>query len=45
MSESRVNLVVSVWLKTDDVPAFESFERAAARVMAKHGGRIEAPLR
>ena len=41
MSESRVNLVVSLWLKKEDVAAFESFERAAASVMAKHGGRIE----
>jgi uncharacterized protein (DUF1330 family) len=40
-SESRVNLVVSLWLKTDDVAAFESFERAAAQVMAKHRGRID----
>jgi uncharacterized protein (DUF1330 family) len=42
---ARVNLVVSLWLKTDDVAAFESFERAAAQVMAKHGGRIEHVIR
>ena len=40
-----MNLVVSLWLKTDDVAAFESFERAAAQVMAKHGGRIEHVIR
>ena len=45
MSESRVNLVVSLWLKTDDVAAFEQFERAAALVMAKHGGRIDHVVR
>jgi len=26
----RVTLVVSVWLKTEDVAVFESFERSAA---------------
>ncbi len=45
MSESRANLVVSLWLKTDDVAAFEQFERAAALVMAKHGGRIDRVVR
>lgn len=40
-----VSLVVSLWLKSDDVAAFESFERAAARVMAKHGGRIDRVVR
>lgn len=40
-----MNLVVSLWLKTADVAAFESFERAAARVMAKHGGRIDQVIR
>jgi uncharacterized protein (DUF1330 family) len=44
-SESRVHLVVSLWLKTDDVAAFESFERSAARVMATHGGRIDRVIR
>jgi len=38
---SSVSLVVSVWLKGDDVAGFEAFERAAAEVMAQHGGRIE----
>ena len=40
-----VCLVVSLWLKSDDVAAFESFERAAAQVMAKHGGRIDQVIR
>jgi len=40
-----VNLVVSLWLRHDDVAAFESFERAAASVMAKHGGRIAHVVR
>jgi len=41
----RVNVVVSLWLGTDDVAAFESFECAAAQVMAKHGGRIDHVVR
>jgi len=41
----RVCLVVSLWLKSDDVAAFESFERAAAQVMAKHDGRIDQVVR
>lgn len=45
VNESRASLVASLWLKTDDVAAFESFERAAARVMAKHGGRIDHVVR
>ena len=45
MNGPRVNLVVSLWLKTDDVAAFESFEREAARVIAKHGGRIDQVVR
>ena len=44
-SESRVNLVVSLWLKAEDVAGFESFERAAAHVMARHGGRIDRVIR
>jgi uncharacterized protein (DUF1330 family) len=43
--DSRVNLVVSLWLKTDDIAGFESFERSAARVMATHGGRIDRVIR
>jgi uncharacterized protein (DUF1330 family) len=40
-----VTLVVSLWLATDDVAAFESFERRAAEVMAPHGGRIASVVR
>jgi len=40
-----VTLVVSLWLKGDDVAGFEAFERAAADIMAKHGGRIEHVVR
>ncbi len=41
----RASLVVSLWLKTDDIAAFEAFERAAAQVMAEHGGRIDNVVR
>ena len=41
----RVSLVVSLWLNTDDVAAFESFERSAVRVMTRHGGRIDNVVR
>jgi uncharacterized protein (DUF1330 family) len=40
-----VILIVHLWLKTPDVAAFEAFERKAAAVMARHGGRIERVLR
>jgi GNAT superfamily N-acetyltransferase/uncharacterized protein (DUF1330 family) len=40
-----VTLVVSLWLATDDVAAFEAFEQRAAEVMAPHGGRIVSVVR
>jgi len=40
-----VCLVVNLWLKGDDVAGFEAFERAAAEIMTKHGGRIEHVVR
>jgi hypothetical protein len=45
VTKPRATLIVSLWLETDDVAAFESFERAAARVMAKHGGRVDEVVR
>lgn len=44
-SDHRLYLVVQLWLKTGDVTAFEAFERNAANVMARHGGRIEQAIR
>ena len=44
MSE-RYTLIASIWLKNGDVERFEAFERAAALVMGKHGGRIERAIR
>lgn len=42
---TRHTLIASIWLKNGDVERYEAFERAAARVMSKHGGRIERALR
>jgi hypothetical protein len=39
------SLVVSLWIRGDDIGAFEAFEQAAAAVMSKHGGRIETVIR
>jgi antibiotic biosynthesis monooxygenase (ABM) superfamily enzyme len=41
----RYMLVVSLWIHPGQAAAFEAFERDAARVMAKHGGRIEQAVR
>jgi len=38
-------LVVSLWLRGDDVGAFEALERDASAVMARHGGRIDRAVR
>ena len=43
--ESRLTLVVSIWLKDNDVAGFEAFERQAATIMAAHGGRVENVVR
>ena len=45
VATARATLIVSLWLNADDVAAFESFERAAARVMAKHRGRVDIVVR
>jgi uncharacterized protein (DUF1330 family) len=41
----RVSFVVNLWISGDDVFGFETFERAAADIMSKHGGRIEMMVR
>jgi hypothetical protein len=41
----RLVLVVSLWLRDGDVVAFESFERQGARLLSKHGGRVERAIR
>mgnify|MGYP000692800888 CR=1 FL=1 len=44
MNERHI-LVVSLWLKNNDVAAFEAFECQAAKVMAEFDGRIERAIR
>jgi uncharacterized protein (DUF1330 family) len=45
VSDPRLTLIVNLWLKEPDIPAFEAFERQAAAVMARHGGRVESVVR
>lgn len=42
---TKVTLIVSIWLKSDDVAAFEAFESRIAKIQARHGGRIERAVR
>ena len=44
MSDKPV-LIVSLWLRDDDVAAFEAFESKIAQIQAKHGGRIDRAIR
>lgn len=44
MSERHL-LIVSLWLKNNDVSAFEAFEHQAAKAMAKFDGRVERAIR
>jgi uncharacterized protein (DUF1330 family) len=37
--------VVSLWVHSGQETAFEAFERDAARIMARHGGRIDYAVR
>jgi hypothetical protein len=37
--------VVSLWIHPGQEAAFEAFEREAARLMARHGGRIDHAVR
>lgn len=37
--------VVSLWLHPGQEAAFEAFEKDAARLMARHGGRIDRAIR
>lgn len=44
MSKRHI-LIVSLWVKNNDVSGFEAFERQAANAMAKFDGRIERAIR
>lgn len=41
----KLVLLVSVWLQDNNIAGFEAFERNAALLMAKHGGKIEHVIR
>ena len=41
----KLILLVSLWLKDENISGFEAFERQAAAIMAKHGGKIERVVR
>ena len=41
MPTPRHAIVVSLWIHPGQEDAFDAFEHDAARVMAKHGGRID----
>ena len=43
--EGRYILVVSLWLRDHDVAAFESFEKRASKLLARHGGTIDLAIR
>lgn len=40
-----ITLIVSLWLKNEDIAGFEAFEGKAAAIMARHGGKIERVIR
>jgi antibiotic biosynthesis monooxygenase (ABM) superfamily enzyme len=41
----RFVLLVHLWIHPGQEAAFEAFEREAARLMARHGGRIDTAIR
>jgi len=43
--KNRVVLVVSVWLRDNDIAGFVEFENKIAAIQAKHGGKIERAIR
>ena len=45
MTQSRHIRIVSLWIHPGQDGAFEAFEREAARIMARHGGRIDSAVR
>jgi uncharacterized protein (DUF1330 family) len=45
MAEGRYIRIVSLWIHPDQEAAFEAYEGDAARLMARHGGRIESAVR
>lgn len=44
-TKRKIIFVVSLWLKSENISDFEAYERRAARLLAKHSGRIERAVR
>ena len=42
---ARYIRIVNLWIQPGQEAAFEAFERDAARIMARHGGRIDSAVR
>lgn len=42
---ARYVIIVEIWLRPGQAEAFEAFERDAARLMARQGGRIDHAVR
>ena len=38
-------LLVNIWLKNNDVDAFQAFESKVARIQARHGAKLERAIR
>ena len=45
MTQPRHIRIVSLWIHPGQEIAFEAFEREAARIMARYGGRIDSAVR
>jgi antibiotic biosynthesis monooxygenase (ABM) superfamily enzyme len=45
MTTARHIVIVSLWIHPGQEAAFEAFERKAAAIMARHGGRIDQAVR
>lgn len=43
--EDRLILVVRLWIREDNVEAYRAYEKQAAIIMQKHGGRLEQVFR
>ena len=38
-------LVVNLWIRNQDIAAFEAFERKTAELLQRHGGKIDRAMR
>jgi uncharacterized protein (DUF1330 family) len=42
---TSLRIIASLWIVEGQVEAFEAFERRTARILRRHGGRIEHAIR